>query len=199
MDFQPFLGKTQYYNASSVKRYNCGECDKSFLLNEQLQRHGRRVHSGKSYQCNMCDFTTSWLESLKTHYRFKHPNRSQSKQTMASSRMEVDSEENESLYVSDEDDSESEEESNVPYISDEDESEEENDTPYVSDEKADDNVTLKRKIQTLNHIRRLEANKRSEFLKDCSSECIHTICEACYHLLNGVIPMADLDHIKKML
>ena len=55
-----------------AKRFKCALCDKLFLLNEHLQRHGRRVHGGKSFECNKCNFTSSWLESLKRHQEVKH-------------------------------------------------------------------------------------------------------------------------------
>ena len=55
-----------------TKGFKCALCDKLFLWNEQLQRHGRRVHGGKSFECNKCNFSSSWLESLKRHQEVKH-------------------------------------------------------------------------------------------------------------------------------
>ena len=62
-----------------------------------------------------------------------------------------------------------------------------------------DKATLKNRIKTLNQIKKLKADKRGDFLKDCSSECIHTICEACYNLLNGGVKVKQLQRIKNIL
>ena len=151
------------------KSYQCPLCWISFGTEDFLHCHYRDVHD-KKFKCTICDYRSNRKYDVLRHERLMHKNDGllkneyKSNQLMGSSQMRVDSDDNDTLYVSDEDDSdikddsEAEEENNVPYISDEDESEEENDSPYVSDEKTDDNVTLKRRIKTLNHIINLYLN-----------------------------------------
>ena len=153
--------------------------------------------SDKKFKCTMCEYRSSRKYDVIRHQGFKHKNvdqvknGSKSNQLMGSSQMREDSDDNDTLYVSDEDsevndtmyvsdkddsdikgDSELEEENNVPYISDKDKSEEENDSPYVSDEKTDDNVTIKGRNKTLNHIKRLKGNKIIDFLEDQKKKMI---------------------------
>ena len=43
---------------------------------------------------------------------------------------------------------------------------------------------INRRINILQDIKQLKANQRLDFLKNCSNECIHAICEVCYNILH---------------
>jgi hypothetical protein len=43
---------------------------------------------------------------------------------------------------------------------------------------------MQKHVTTLKHIKQLKPDQKLDFLKNCSDECIHTICEACYNILN---------------
>ena len=47
-----------------------------------------------------------------------------------------------------------------------------------------DKQTLTNRVKTLQHIKQLKSNQRLDFLKNCSNECIHAICEVCYNILH---------------
>ena len=47
-----------------------------------------------------------------------------------------------------------------------------------------DKQTLTNRVKTLQYIKQLKSNQRLDFLKNCSNECIHAICEVCYNILH---------------
>ena len=53
-----------------------------------------------------------------------------------------------------------------------------------------DTQSMYRKIHTLKHIKQLKPNQKLDFLKKCPDDCIHTICEACYNILNQTIKLS---------
>ena len=57
------------------------------------------------------------------------------------------------------------------------------------------------RINTLENINHLKGNQHQDFIKKCLDECIHTICEACYNILNQTIKLTkDRKHrVKKIL
>ena len=64
-----------------------------------------------------------------------------------------------------------------------------------------DTQSVMKKIQTLNYVNQLKRNQQLDFLSKCPDECIHTICEAGYNILNQVVKL-DKDQkyrVKKKL
>lgn len=64
-----------------------------------------------------------------------------------------------------------------------------------------DTQSILNRIQTLKHIKKLKRNQHLDFLNKCPDECIHTICEACYNILNQSVKLnKDQKHrVKKKL
>ena len=64
-----------------------------------------------------------------------------------------------------------------------------------------DRQSILDRINTLENINQLKGNQHQDFLKKCPDECIHTICEACYNILNQTIKLTkDRKHrVKKNL
>ena len=56
--------------------------------------------------------------------------------------------------------------------------------------------TIEERKETLRQIKDLRKEERKPFIEKCSSECIHTICEACYNFLNGGIKLKKFKSIK---
>ena len=48
---------------------------------------------------------------------------------------------------------------------------------------------LKSRLVLLQKLSKLDKSDRSRFLKECNSECIHAICEACYNLLYNTLQL----------
>ena len=64
-----------------------------------------------------------------------------------------------------------------------------------------DRQSMLNRIHTLETIKQLKGNQHLDFLKKCPDKCIHTICEACYNILNETIKLRkDQKHrVKKKL
>ena len=64
-----------------------------------------------------------------------------------------------------------------------------------------DEQSMLNRIHTLNTIKQLKGDQHQDFLRKCADECIHTICEACYNILNQTIKLTkDRKHrVKKKL
>ena len=55
------------------KRYQCGQCDKSYAFRFDYNTHVKVKHEGSiSYRCDLCDINFTKNFSLKVHYNNKH-------------------------------------------------------------------------------------------------------------------------------
>ena len=52
-----------------------------------------------------------------------------------------------------------------------------------------DSKTLQRKVDHLKCLSNLKVKDRLSVVDICSDECIHAICESCFNLLKGTLPI----------
>ena len=58
------------------------------------------------------------------------------------------------------------------------------------------NLKLKQRVNTLSKISQIRRGCDTSFLKEFSDDEIHCICEACYNILDGKIPMNKYNKLK---
>ena len=58
------------------------------------------------------------------------------------------------------------------------------------------NLKLKQRVNTLSKINQMRRGCDTSFLKEFSDDEIHCICEACYNILDGKIPMNKHNKLK---
>ena len=58
------------------------------------------------------------------------------------------------------------------------------------------NLKLKQRVNTLSKINQMRRGCETSFLKEFSDDEIHCICEACYNILDGKIPMNKYNKLK---
>ena len=58
------------------------------------------------------------------------------------------------------------------------------------------NLKLKQRVNTLSKINQMRRGCDTSFLKEFSDDEIHCICEACYNILDGKIPMNKYNKLK---
>ena len=60
---------------SSMKKYECNQCDKSFKSNQSLKQHHDYIHEGVSrikFECNQCDKSYNTKDALIRHQDYIH-------------------------------------------------------------------------------------------------------------------------------
>ena len=56
-----------------AERFYCDQCDKSYTIQPDLNRHIRSIHDGiKDFKCTQCDYASGDVGNLNTHIKMVH-------------------------------------------------------------------------------------------------------------------------------
>ena len=64
-------------NSSSIDKIKCNDCNATFTLKENLNRHIKEVHTDYHLKCSSCPYKTKRLTDLETHVKNKHSSSSE--------------------------------------------------------------------------------------------------------------------------
>jgi len=58
--------------SSSIKKFSCAVCGKTFSDNYHCKRHKEEVHDGKKHNCHLCERNFTRKDRLKDHFKKRH-------------------------------------------------------------------------------------------------------------------------------
>ena len=57
---------------SGDARFQCQDCESTFISRKGLWNHTKSIHEGVKYACNQCDYQTGYRGELTRHFQRKH-------------------------------------------------------------------------------------------------------------------------------
>ena len=65
-------GTNQIKSEKKTKRWLCDQCESSYTIIYNLEKHKKAIHQNQIFLCDQCDYKSNWAVDLQTHIRSKH-------------------------------------------------------------------------------------------------------------------------------